>query len=111
MSKKHIPEPKFQEILSLLAQGNLDNKTITKYINRIARLTRDKWTLVNLKAAGGGPSVNINIKTRDRIINLSVELATKLNLLVFKKYTNEKNDKCRNRNQTEPGTSNTESQG
>jgi hypothetical protein len=99
MSSKNISEPRFLELLSLLEQGYGKNKTITKYVHRLARLTRDKWTLVNLKAVGGGPSVNLNIKTRDRIINLSVELATKLNVLVFKKYANEKNSKCRNKGQ------------
>jgi hypothetical protein len=110
MSNKNISESEFLEILSLLAQGYGKNNTITKSVHRLARLTRDKWTLVNLKAVGGGPSVNLNIKTRDRIINLSLDLATKLNVLVFKKYANEKNYKCRNRGQEELGTSDTENQ-
>lgn len=109
MSHKNMAESKFQEILTLLARGYGNDKIITEYVHRLARLTRDKWTLVNLKAVGGGPSVNLNIKTRDRIINLSVELATKLNVLVLKKYANEKNSKCRNRGQEELGTSDTES--
>lgn len=110
MPNNHISEPEFQEILSLLAQGYGDRKVITEYAHRLARLTKDEWTLVNLKIVGGGPSANLDIRTRNRIIKLSLDLAAKLNVLVFKKYTNEKNCTGRDRDQEEPGTSNTESQ-
>lgn len=110
MHNKNISEPEFQELLSLLEVEYRKNKTITEFVHRLAKLTKGKWTLVSLKAVGGGPSVNLNITTRNRMIKLSVDLATKLNVLVFKRYTNEENYECRNRDQTEPGTSNTESQ-
>jgi len=111
MSNKNKAETRFLEILSLLAQGYGDRKVITEYAHRLARLTKDKWTLVNLKVVGGGPSANLDIRTQNQIIKLSLDLAAKLNVLVFKKYTNEKNYKCRSRGKKKPGTSNTESQG
>jgi hypothetical protein len=103
-------EPDFLEILSLLAQGYGKNKVVTGFVRKLARLTRDKWALVELKVVGGGPSIDLNIRTRNRIIKLPMDLVAKLNVLVFKKYANEKNYKRRKRGQAAPGTSNTESQ-
>jgi hypothetical protein len=109
MFNKDISGPEFQELLTLLAHAYGKNNRVTEFVRRLARLTKGQWMLVSLKAGGGGPAVNLNIRTRDRIINLSVDLAAKLNLLVFKKYTNEKNHKRRNRGQEELGAGDTES--
>lgn len=107
MANKHMSEPEFQEMLCLLAEGYGKDKTITKFLHKLARLARDNWTIVALRAVGGGPSASLNIETRDKIINITVNLVTRLNILVLKKY--EKNYKCRSRGQEEIGTSDTES--
>ena len=109
MSNKNMSDPEFQEILSLLSDRYGNHELTTKYVHKLARLTRSKWTLANLKVVGGGPSIDLNIRTQNRIIKLSLDLAAKLNVLVFRKHTNEKNYKCRNRGKKELGTSDTES--
>jgi hypothetical protein len=99
MDSKNISEPQFQGLLSLLEDGYGKNKAVTEFVHRLAGLTKDKWTLVSLKAVGGGPSISLNVRTRNRVIKLSLDLAAKLNVLVFKKHRNEKNYKRRKRGQ------------
>ena len=97
MYNKNISESEFQELLSLLGQAYGKNKGITEFIHKLAELTKNEWLLASVKATGGGPVVNLNIRTKNRIIKLSVDLAAKLNVLVFRKYANEKNYKHRRR--------------
>jgi hypothetical protein len=107
MANKHMLEPEFEEMLCLLAQGYGKDELITKHLNELARLAGDDWAVVALRAVGGAPSASLNIKIRDKIINITVNLAAILNITVLKKY--EKNYKCRGGGQEEIGTSNTES--
>jgi hypothetical protein len=109
MDNKQESERDFLEILCLLEQGYGKNRVITEYVRRLARLVRGKWKFVKIEVGGGGPSVRLNIRTKGRIIDLSVDLSSKANFLMLKKYTNEKNDECQNTGQEEPGTSDTES--
>jgi hypothetical protein len=97
MGNKNMSESEFLETLSLLQEQYGKNKAVAEFVHRLVRLTKDKWTLVSVKAAGGGPSINLNVRTQNRIIKLSLDLAAKLNVLVFKKYANEKNYKHRSR--------------
>jgi hypothetical protein len=97
MSNEDMSAPEFQKILSLIADRYENDELVTEYVDRLAKLTRGEWTLANLKVVGGGPSIDLNVRTKNRIIKLSLDLAAKLNVLVFKKYANEKNYKHRSR--------------
>ncbi len=83
-----ITEREFKRLLKLLGQRGEHDEAV---INVIKEINGRKDISINAKAEWGGPKVNLDVKTKTWIVNLLVDLRTKITVSIFKKFDGKKN--------------------